>query len=91
MLAVNFSTLRSNLKTYCDAATADAETIIVTRRNENNVVMMSLDSYNNLMEHIFLMSNKKNYAHILEGIRELKEGNISVKTFNQLSSESQLE
>jgi len=30
MVAVNFSTLRSNLKSYCDAATRDAETIIVT-------------------------------------------------------------
>ena len=54
MVAVNFSALRSNLKTYCDAATRDAETIVVTRRNEENVVLMSLESYNNLMENVFL-------------------------------------
>ena len=47
MVAVNFSTLRNHLKTYCDTAAKNAETIIITRKNEENVVMMSLDSYNN--------------------------------------------
>ena len=29
MLAVNYSTLRNNLKSYCDSATDDAETVFV--------------------------------------------------------------
>ena len=34
MLAVNYSTIRSNLKDYCDKATDNNETVIVTRKNE---------------------------------------------------------
>jgi len=46
MLAVNYSTLRNNLKGYCDRATNENETVIVTRKDEKNVVIMSLESYN---------------------------------------------
>jgi antitoxin YefM len=46
MLTVNYSTLRENLKSYCDKATDEAETVIVTRKNEKNVVLMSLEQYN---------------------------------------------
>ena len=48
MLAVNYSTIRNNLKEYCDKATDLYETIIVTRKNEKNVVLLSLERYNQL-------------------------------------------
>lgn len=43
MLAVNYTTIRNNLKDYCDAATDNNETVIVTRKNKKNVVIMSLE------------------------------------------------
>ena len=48
MLAVNYSTIRSKLKDYCDKVTDDYETVIVTRKDEKNVVLISLDEYNSL-------------------------------------------
>jgi antitoxin YefM len=48
MLAVNYSTIRSKLKDYCDRVTDDHETVIVTRKDEKNVVLLSLDEYNAL-------------------------------------------
>jgi len=48
MVAVNYSTLRNNLKGYCDKATDHNETVIITRKDEKNVVMLSLESYNAL-------------------------------------------
>jgi antitoxin YefM len=48
MLAVNYSTIRNNLKDYCDRVTDDHETVIVTRKGEKNVVILSLDEYNAL-------------------------------------------
>ncbi len=52
MLAVNYSNIRKNLKEYCDKATEDDETVIVTRKNEKNVVIMSLEQYNSIMRSI---------------------------------------
>lgn len=50
MLAVNYTTIRNNLKDYCDAATDNNETVIVTRKNKKNVVIMSLEQYNQIMK-----------------------------------------
>ena len=50
MLAVNYSTIRNNLKTYCDEATENGETVIVTRKDEKNVVILSLEKYNQIMK-----------------------------------------
>lgn len=50
MLAVNYSTIRNNLKDYCDKVTDEHETVIVTRKSEKNVVILSLEEYNAIMK-----------------------------------------
>jgi antitoxin YefM len=50
MLAVNYSTIRNRLKDYCDKVTDNYETVIVTRKDEKNVVIISLDEYNALIK-----------------------------------------
>ncbi len=37
MLAVNYSTIRENLKSYCDKVTDEQETVIVTRKGEKTL------------------------------------------------------
>jgi antitoxin YefM len=74
MLAVNYTTLRESLKEYCDLATNDYETIIVTRKNKNNVVMMSEAQYNNMLENLYIRSNPANYNRLTESINQLKAG-----------------
>ena len=55
MLAVNYTNLRENMKNYMDKVTDDYETMIVTRKNNRNVVMMSEEAYNNLMENLHVI------------------------------------
>ena len=50
MLAVNYSTIRNRLKDFCDKVTDENETVIVTRKDEKNVVLISLDEYNSLIK-----------------------------------------
>ena len=75
MVAVNYSTVRSNLKDYCDKATDESETVIITRKNEKNVVLMSLDQYNAMMKAI---RNTEYLAMIDQGIRQLESGHGQV-------------
>lgn len=42
MLAANYTTVRNNLKDYCDKATDENEIVLVTRKADKNVVIMSL-------------------------------------------------
>lgn len=74
MLAVNYTNFRENMKDYMDKATDDYETIIVTRKNNKNVVMISEETYNNLMENVYVMGNKSNYDWLMESKEQLESG-----------------
>lgn len=77
MLAINYTNLRDNMKKYMDMVTDDYETMIVTRKNNKNVVMISEESYNNLIENIHVMGNKENYDWLMESKAQLESGKIS--------------
>ena len=50
MLDVNYSNIRKKFKDYCDKVTNEFETVIVTRKDEKNVVIISLEEYNTIMK-----------------------------------------
>jgi antitoxin YefM len=77
MLAVNYTTLRENMKTYMDKITDDYETLIVTRKDNKNVVMLSEESYNNMMENIYVLGTKSNYDWLMESKAQLENGMVS--------------
>lgn len=71
MLAVNYSTIRNNLKDYCDKATDLYETVIVTRKDEKNVVLLSLEKYNQLEK---AARNAEYLAMLDRGMAQLEAG-----------------
>lgn len=77
MLAVNYTNLRENMKAYMDKVTDDYETIIVTRKDNKNVVMLSEEAYNNLIENAYIMGNKANYDWLMESKAQLESGNFT--------------
>lgn len=83
MLAVNYSTIRSNLKDYCDKATDENETIIVTRKGEKNVVLISLEQYNEFVRN---MKNTEYLNKIDKAIKQVEKGNVVVKTIEELEA-----
>ena len=78
MLATNYTNLRENMKSYFDKVTDEYETMIVTRKNNKNVVILSEESYNNLIENIHLMGNKENYDWLMESKKQLEDGDFAV-------------
>jgi antitoxin YefM len=57
MKVVSFSEARSSLKTVLDRVVEDADYTIVTRRDADDVVVMSLESFNSLMETVHLLKS----------------------------------
>lgn len=81
MLAVNYSTIRNNLKNYCDKATDDYETVIITRKDEKNVVIMSLEKYNALIK----AARNAEYLDMIDAsMEQAKQGKVVVKTIEEL-------
>ncbi|MCI8396471.1 MAG: type II toxin-antitoxin system Phd/YefM family antitoxin [Clostridia bacterium] len=83
MLAVNYSTIRKNLKNYCDEATDNNEIVIVTRKDEKNVVLMSLEQYNLVMK---ALRNAEYLRKIDKSIEQVEKGKIITKTIEELEA-----
>lgn len=83
MLAVNYSTIRENLKAYCDKVTDDNETVIVTRKDEKNVVIISLDEWNELQRGL---RNAEYLGRLNRSIADVKGGRGIVKTMDELEA-----
>jgi antitoxin YefM len=78
--AISYTNLRQNLKSYMDKVFQDHEPLIITRKNNENVVLMSLDEYNSLMETNYLLSSKTNAEHLQKSIGQHKSGKIRERT-----------
>ena len=85
MVAVSYSTIRNNLKNYCDKASDNGETVIVTRKDEKNVVILSMDNYNELVRYA---ENAKYLAMLDKSFKQLEEGNIVLKDIDELNGVS---
>jgi antitoxin YefM len=76
MDAVAYSDLRQNLKTYMDKVFNDHEPLIITRKNNENLVLLSIDEYNSLMETSYLLGNEANAAHLRKSISQFEDGKV---------------
>lgn len=74
MQVVTFSEARNNLKTVLNRVVEDADCTIITRRDAEDAVVMSLDYYNSLMETLYLLKTPANAAHLQKSIGQFRQG-----------------
>ena len=74
MNAVNYSELRTNLKSYMDTVYEDHEPLIITRKNNENLVMISIEDYNSMIETDYLLSSEKNAEHLIRSLENSRKG-----------------
>ena len=79
MLAVNYTELRGNMKECMDKVSDDYETLIVTRKKNRNIVIISQETYNNMLENMHLLGNEANYRWLMESKKQLETGQVSTK------------
>ena len=76
MIALNYSQLRENMKRYFDKVTDDYEILTVTRKENRNIVILSEETYNNMLENMHLMGNKANYDWLMESKAQYEAGQL---------------
>lgn len=74
MKIVSFTEARNSLKTVLDSVVNDADTTVITRRDSEDAVVMSLDYYNSLMETVYLLRSPANAEHLERSISQYKNG-----------------
>ena len=79
MNAVNYSELRKRLKGYLDRVYDDHEPLIITRKNNQNIVLLSVEEYNSLIETNYLLSSVANSKRLLKSLEKSRHGNLLKK------------
>ncbi len=74
MKIISFTEARNGLKSVLDGVVNDADTTVITRRDAEDAVVMSLDYYNSLMETVHLLRSPANAAHLNRSIAQYKAG-----------------
>ena len=78
MEIVNYTKFRAHLKYWLDKAIDDVSEIIIKRKDDQDLVLVSKDEYDALKETSYLLSGK-NRDVLLNSINELESG----KGFNK--------
>ena len=73
--AISYTAARANLANIMAHVCNDHAPIIITRKSEAPVVMMSLEDYNAMQETTYLLRSPANARNLLESIAELESGN----------------
>lgn len=85
MIAVKSIEVRDNFKTFCDRV-FKGETIIISRKKNENVVMMSEKEYNILQK---AKRNEEYLAMIDKSMAEAEAGNVMIKSIEELEKMEQ--
>jgi antitoxin YefM len=83
MKALSYTALRSNLAKTMEKVCNDHEPIVITRKSEGAVVMLSLEDYESLEETTYLLRSPKNVKRLLESLSQLEEGRGMVKVLQE--------
>lgn len=79
MKIISFTEARNSLKSVLDNVVNDADTTVITRRDADDAVVMSLDYYNSLMETVHLLRSPANAEHLNRSIAQYREGKASLR------------
>ncbi len=74
MRAVTYSEARERLKGLMDQVCQDHEPVTVTRRRGENVVIISQEDYESLLETEYLLSSRANAEHLMESLGQASRG-----------------
>ena len=74
MNALTYTEAREKLATTIKSVCRNHDPVIITRKREDAVVMMSLDDYESLQETSYLLRSPGNAKRLLEAIKELEAG-----------------
>ena len=79
-----YTALRANLASFLDRVVDDREVVVVKRRGDRDVAIISADELAGIMETAHLLRSPKNAERLLNALRELDRGKGKVTTVTEL-------
>ena len=79
MRVINFSDARNQFKQVIDQVVADCDVTIISRRDAEDAVVMSLDTYNRMIETFHLVKSPANVKHLEKSLAQYRKGQTKVR------------
>jgi len=77
MTVVNYTEARNNFKLILDNVSNNADYTIISRRDADDAVVMSLDYFNAMQETLHLLKSPANVRHLEKSIAQYREGKVT--------------
>ncbi len=85
MKIVSYTDARNNLKDVLDDVVNDADITVITRRDADDAVVMSVDYYSSLMETVYLLRSPANAEHLTRSIEQYRAGKVQPRPLHDES------
>ncbi len=82
MREVSYTEFRKNLSSIMEEVEANKMAYRIKRRNYPNMVLITEQEYNSLVETLYLLSTPANAAALYESIRQAKKGEVEEYNFD---------
>lgn len=76
MDSISYSDFRSKLASLMDKVSEDHKPLLITRRNGEPAVLMSLEDFQSYDETAYLMASPKNAKRLNQAITDIEKGVI---------------
>ena len=83
MDAITYTKARATLAQTIDSVCENHEPVIITKKNDRSVVLLSLEDYQALEETSYLLRNPKNARRLLDSVNELDAGGGTERTLSE--------
>ena len=74
MEAITYTNARQNLAKTMEKVCQDHSPVIITRKKNDSVVIMSLEDYKALEETAYLLRSPKNMRRLIESLSQFENG-----------------
>lgn len=84
MKAMTYTAARQNLAEAIERVCEDHAPVIITRRRDQAVVMISLDDYEALEETAYLLRSPQNAERLQKAVSQLRDGKGKVRKLPEI-------
>jgi antitoxin YefM len=85
MKTMTYTAAREHLAATMQQVCDDHDPVIVTRRRDQAVVMMSIEDYTSLEETAYLLRSPKNARRLRDAVDQLRSGNGAERELPELA------
>jgi len=87
MVETTYTSLRENLASVMDRVVDDREVVIVRRKGDQKVAMISADELSGLLETAHLLRSPRNAERLLSALQRANKGKGKLQSLDKLRQE----